>query len=123
MNTFEEFISKIDSLKSQERTREVLEWIIKEYPQLEQKIGWNQPMFTDHGTFIVGFSVSKNHLAVTPEQKGMIHFFDEINLSGYEQSKMLFKIKWESAVDYDLLRKMIDFNIFDKANCQTFWRK
>ena len=24
-------------------------------------------MFTDHGTYIIGFSVSKKHLAVAPE--------------------------------------------------------
>ncbi|PKK97150.1 MAG: iron chaperone [Tenericutes bacterium HGW-Tenericutes-3] len=123
MNTFEEFIAKIDSPKYRDRTREVLDWIIKEYPQLEQKIGWNQPMFTDHGTFIIGFSVSKKHLAVTPEQKGMIQFSNDISLAGYEQSKMLFRINWESQVDYELLHKMIDFNIMDKSNCKTFWRK
>ena len=123
METFKEFISKVDSPKMRERLENVLNWIINKYPQLEEKIGWNQPMLTDHGTFIIGFSVSKNHLAVTPEMHGITQFADEIIKSGYEHTKMLFRIKWDSPVDYELLKKMIDFNIHDKANCSTFWRK
>jgi len=123
METFKEFIAKIDSPKMRNRTEEVLNWIIKNYPQLEQKIGWNQPMFADHGTFIIGFSVSKNHLAATPEMFGITRFSDEIIKSGYEHTKMLFKIKWDDQIDYGLLQRMIDFNILDKKNCSTFWRK
>lgn len=33
------------------------------------------------------------------------------------------ELKWNQPVDYPLLEKMIDFNIQDKANCTTFWRK
>jgi uncharacterized protein YdhG (YjbR/CyaY superfamily) len=31
-------------------------------------------MFTDHGIFIIGFSVAKHHLAVSPESTGINHF-------------------------------------------------
>ena len=110
MIEFEDYLTTIENQLNQERTREVLNWIIKKYPNLKTKIAWNQPMFTDHGTFIIGFSVSKNHLAVTPEMHGITQFSDEIIKSGYEHTKMLFRIKWDSAVDYELLKKMIDFN-------------
>lgn len=35
-------------------------------------------MFTDHCTFIIGFSIAKHHLAVAPEIAGINRFSDEI---------------------------------------------
>jgi uncharacterized protein YdhG (YjbR/CyaY superfamily) len=87
------------------------------------KIAWKQPMFTDHGTYIIGFSVAKHHLAVAPELAGITQFSDGIVQAGYDHTKQLVRIKWESPVDYSLLEKMIDFNMLDKADCSTFWRK
>ncbi|MCM3292641.1 iron chaperone [Paenibacillus sp. MER 180] len=123
MEVFAEFLEKIEHPQHRDRTEEVLAWIIQKFPNLRPKIAWNQPMFTDHGTFIIGFSVSKNHLAVGPERAGIIHFSDEIEQAGYEQTKQLFRIPWSSPVPFSLLEKMIAFNILDKANCSTFWRK
>lgn len=123
MNTFKEFIAKIENLRHQEKLEDIFNWIMKEYPQLEQRIAWNQPMFTDHNTFIIGFSTAKNHIAITPEKAGIEYFSNEIKAAGYDQSMMLFKIKWDDEINYDLLKMMIDYNIKDKANCQTFWRK
>lgn len=123
MDTFLEYLSTIENLEHRNRVEEVLNSIHGKYPSLSPKIAWNQPMFTDHGTFIIGFSVSKQHMSVTPEQAGMAHFTDEIKQSGYKQSKMLFQIPWSGTVDYALLERMIEFNIMDKADCQTFWRK
>ncbi|RWZ59028.1 iron chaperone [Halobacillus fulvus] len=123
MEVFQEFLDKIDHPEHRERTEEVLSWVVKEYPQLEPAIKWNQPMFMDHGTFIIAFSTSKQHLAVSPERVGIVHFSDEIKKSGYDHTKMLMRFPWKKPVDYDLLRKMIEFNIEDKADCSTFWRK
>lgn len=74
METFAEFIARIDNPEHQARTEEVLNWITEKFPNLKQKIAWNQPMFTDHETFIIGFSVSKQHLAVAPEKAGINRF-------------------------------------------------
>lgn len=79
-------------------------------------------MFTDHGTFIIGFSVAKHHLAVAPERAGIVRFSDEIVRAGYEHSKKLLRIRWGQPVDYALLERIIAFNIADKADCTSFWR-
>ena len=50
-------------------------------------------MFTDHGTFIIGFSIAKNHLAVAPESAGINHFSDEIVQAGYDHTKQLVRIR------------------------------
>lgn len=123
MEVFAEYLARIDNLGHRDRTEEVLAWITKEYPNLVPKIAWNQPMFTDHGTFIIGFSVSKHHMAVAPEKAGINHFSDEIVKAGYDHTKELVRIRWDGPVDFSLLGKMIEFNITEKADCSTFWRK
>ena len=123
MEVFVEYLERIDNLQHRARVEEVLAWVTKKFPNLIPKIAWNQPMFTDHGTYIIGFSVAKHHLAVAPEMAGIIHFSDEIVQAGYDHTKQLVRIQWDSPVDFILLEKMIEFNILDKADCSTFWRK
>ncbi|WP_309119682.1 iron chaperone [Paenibacillus sp.] len=123
MEVFAEFLAKIDHPQHRARTEEVLEWVTKRFPNLQPKVAWNQPMFTDHGTFIIGFSAAKAHLAVAPERAGMIRFSDDIKQAGYDHSSELVRIRWDRPVDFSLLEKMIEYNILDKADCSTFWRK
>ncbi len=123
MEAFLDYLSAIKDVEQRERLREVLNWIIDKFPSLETKIAWNQPMFTEHGTFIIGFSVSKQHFAVSPEVKGIDKFSDDIIKSGYSHGKNIFRIKWDDPVDYKLLERMIQYNIDDKRECTAFWRK
>jgi uncharacterized protein YdhG (YjbR/CyaY superfamily) len=80
-------------------------------------------MFTDHGTFIIGFSVAKNHMAVAPERAGIEKFADQITRAGYDHTKEIFRIPWKSPLDFALLEKMIAFTISEKKDYTTFWRK
>ena len=123
VDTFKEYLMSIDNIEQRQRVEEVLEWITNKFPNLNTRMAWSQPMFTDHGTFIIGFSISKKHMAVSPETKTIEHFADEIVKSGYDYTKMLIRIPWGKPVDYDLLEKMIAFNIIDKADDTAFWRK
>ena len=123
MDTIETYLSEIADPQQKQRMKEIFQWIQQAFPNLEYRYAWNQPMFTDHGTFIIGFSIAKQHVAVSPEKAGMIHFFEEIKQAGYGQSKMLFRIKWDETVDYEVLKRILTFNIEDKQNCTNFWRK
>jgi len=120
---FEEYLGKIEDEAHQERVRTVLNWVQETFPQLEQRYAWNQPMFTDHGTFIIGFSVAKPHMAFAPEGPVMDEFAAQIAAAHYNPGKKFGRIKWTQDVDYDLLKQIIAFNIADKADCTTFWRK
>lgn len=122
METFEDFLTKIDVPENQKRTEEVLTWIAEEFDQLNQEIKWNQPMFTDHGTYIIGFSVAKKHLAVAPEKVAITHFKDEIKKAGFEHTEQLIRMPWNKPIDFELLKKIVVFNIEDKKECTTFWR-
>lgn len=120
---FAEYLKQIENEMHRARTREVLGWVKTEFPGLEARFAWNQPMFIDHGTYIIGFSIAKPHMAISPERQGMEYFSNMIAAAGYEQSKMLFRIKWEEPVDHALLARVINFNRLEKADCKTFWRK
>lgn len=122
MEVFNEFLGSIDNPEHQARTKEVLGWVLDKFPNLQPEVKWKQPMFTDHGTYIIGFSVSKQHLAVAPERVGIERFIDDIVAAGYDHTNEIVRIKWNKPVDYTLLEKMIKFNILDKADCSTFWR-
>lgn len=123
MEVFTDFLSGIDNLDNRHRMEEILNWVHQNYPDLNTAIKWDQPMFMDHHTFIISFSTAKNHLAIAPEKKGIDHFTDKIIKSGYEHSKMLIRISWDEPVDYSLLEEIIDYNISDKTDSTTFWRK
>ena len=123
MEVFTEFLQRINIPSHRERTEEVLTWVKETFPQLEPVLKWNQPMFTDHDTFIIGFSVSKNHIAVAPEREAISQFENDIVQAGYDYAKEIIRIPWTSPVNYDLLEKIIEFNIIDKKDCTTFWRK
>jgi len=122
MEVFAEYLAQIKNPQHCARAAEVLDWVGSTFCELNPKIAWNQPMFTDHGTFIIAFSVSAKHLAVSPEQAGMERFTQGIAQAGYAQSKMLFRISWDKEVDYPLLHRIIAFNYTEKAHCKTFWR-
>lgn len=122
MEVFADWLAKIEHPAHRERMENLFAWVMETFPHLVPVIKWNQPMFTDHGTFIIGFSVSKKHMAVAPEYAGMARFAEEIAKSGYDQTKGIVRIPWDRPVDYALLENMIRFNIEDKAMCTTFWR-
>ncbi|AWP27907.1 MULTISPECIES: iron chaperone [unclassified Paenibacillus] len=123
MEVFADYLKGIDNPDHRARMEEIFAWIVGKFPNLKPKIAWNQPMFTDHDTFIIGFSASKQHMAVAPEKAGIVRFSEDIVQAGYDHTKELVRIRWDGPVDYSLLEKMIEYNIEDKADCSTFWRK
>jgi len=122
MEKFKEFVEHIPQIEHQERMQEVLNWVTETFPTLQSEFKWNQPMFTDHGTFIIGFSVTKNHLNIAPERAGMIHFDELIQSKDVGYTKMLVQMKWTKPVDFELLEELIKFNMIDKEHTTSFWR-
>ncbi|MCA1064959.1 iron chaperone [Rossellomorea sp. AcN35-11] len=123
MGVFEAYVAGIENPGHRNRMEEILNWVMEQFPQLEPLVKWNTPMFTDHGTFIIGIDAAKHHVSVAPEEVTMTHFADNIEQAGYSATKGLFRIKWKDPVDYKLLEKMITYNIQDKAQMTSFWRK
>jgi uncharacterized protein len=123
MEIFNDYLLKIEDLEHRAKVAELLDWISNHFSSLSPKIAWNQPMFTDHGTFIIGFSIAKHHIAIAPERVSILKFSEDIIKSGYDHTNELMRIAWDKPFDFSLLEKVIAFNIEDKADCTTFWRK
>lgn len=65
MDVLETYLASIEDPVKQEKLRALFAAITKKFPDLVPVIKWNQPMFTAHETFIIGFSVSKPHFSVS----------------------------------------------------------
>jgi uncharacterized protein YdhG (YjbR/CyaY superfamily) len=116
------FLKNIDEPEKRQRLESILNNIKEKFPGLQEEIKWNQPMFSHHGTFIIGFSVAKGHIAVAPEAAVVDLFQKEIEKAGYSHTQGLFRIKWTDPVDFDLLYKIVAYNIEDKKDMTRFWR-
>ena len=68
IKTLDEFLSTIPDADNRERMIDV----VLTYPELELCVAWNQPMFTHHGTYIIGFSAASKHMAMAPEHATII---------------------------------------------------
>ena len=123
MENFKAHPENMDDLDKRTRVHEVLAWVKDRFPMLETKMGWNQPMFTHQGTFLPGLGMAKAHLSIPPEAAGSRKFAEKIDQAGYSRSSMLFRIPREKEVNDALLEEMIRFNLEDKKDCKTFWRK
>ena len=119
--TLEEYLRHIDSDGNRVVFHRLLKWAIETFPQLDLKMKWNQPMFLDHGTFIISFGVAKKHISVSPEKLILDEFRDEIEESGYGHSKMLFRVKYADSINYNLLKRIISRCIEVKKDYNHFW--
>lgn len=122
ITTLHEFLSSVPAGPKRDRMTEVLDWVRATYPSLELRIAWNTPMFTHHGTFIIGFSAAQNHTSVAPEGATLAHFAHYMQERGTDRTAMLVHQPWSSPVDYELLATLIDYQLATKKDVTSFWR-
>lgn len=122
ITTLLEFLSSVPEGPKRDRITEVLDWVQATYPSLELRIAWNAPMFTHHGTFIIGFSAAQNHMSVAPEGATMEHFAHYMQERGTDRTAMLARQPWSAPVDYELLARLIDYQLATKEHVTSFWR-
>lgn len=122
MDTFEDYFKKIENEERRNKLRDLFQWILTEFPDLDTRIAWNEPMFTHHGTFIIGFSSAQKHLSVSSEVACLNKFLPTIEEIGYSHTNNIFRIKWTEEINYILIKDMIAFNFEDKADYTKFWR-
>ncbi|HEX7738450.1 MAG TPA: DUF1801 domain-containing protein [Marmoricola sp.] len=122
MTAHADYLAAIDDPAHRAKLASILDWVGTTWPALEAAVKWNQPMFTHHGTFIIGFSVFPKNIAVSPEDAGMERFRDAIHAAGYTTTKKLFRITWDDPIRHDLFTEIIEWQIADKADVTGFWR-
>lgn len=123
METFSEYLATLSDPQARIYTEEVLEWVSENYPELEKRIAWSAPTFVAHGTHIVSFKATKKHLAVSVEGPTIRHFSQDFDKEGLHYGTMNVNFPWNTLMNFDLLKALIDFNIEDKKDLSSFWRK
>ena len=83
MTTFEDYLATLEKSEQREKMATLLTWIAQHYPDLTPVIKWKQPMFIEHGTYIIGLSASKHHFSLSPEAKTIRLFEDEIKAADF----------------------------------------
>lgn len=122
IKTLDEFLATIPDDDSRERMVDVLVWVGLTYPELKLRIAWNQPMFTHHGTYIIGFSAASKHMAVAPERATMIRFEPVMRERGTGFGKKFARQPWDKPFDYELLDAFIQHQLAEKQDITSFWR-
>lgn len=122
ISTLDEYLETISNADNRARMVDVLVWVGLTYPELELRIAWNQPMFTYHGTYIVGFSAASTHMAIAPERATMIRFEQVMRERGTDFGKMFARQPWNKPFDYELLDAFIQHQLAAKKDITSFWR-
>lgn len=122
IKTLDLFLATIPNDNNRSRIVEVLNWVAEHYPELELRIAWNQPMFTHHGTYIVGFSAASKHMAMATERATMIRFEPVMRERGTDFGKMFARQPWDKPFDYELLDALIQHQLEEKRDFTSFWR-
>ena len=122
IKTLDEFLATIPDDDNRERMVDVLVWVGLTYPVLKLRIAWNQPMFTHHGTYIIGFSAVSKHMAMAPERATMIRFEPVMRERGTDFGKMFARQPWDKPFDYELLDAFIQHQLAEKQDITSFWR-
>lgn len=101
----------------------IFQFMEEKFPELVLEIKWNEPMFSFNNSFIIAFSVLKNHISISPEKYAIDIYKEKLLSFNYEATANLFKIKKDQEVNFDLLFEIINFKIKDKSNSKTFFKK
>ena len=122
IKTLVEFLATIPNDDNRAQILDVLVWVGLTYPEMELRIAWNQPMFTHHGTYIIGFSAASKHMAMAPERATMIRFEPIMRERGTDFGEMFARQPWNKPFDYELLDAFIQHQLAEKQDITSFWR-
>ena len=100
-----DYFKSIDP-KQAKKVREIIKAITSKYPQLELVVAWNQPMLKIDDQYILGISVSKNHLTIVPFNKDFVKTFAK-KLEKYESNKKTFQVPFDWKVDGPFMRAIV----------------
>ncbi|UWE84174.1 iron chaperone [Corynebacterium diphtheriae bv. mitis] len=79
---FADWLDRISNPTNRAIAERILAWVHEEFPDLGYRFAWKQPMFTHHGTFIIGFSPATNHISFAPERAGIVKWEPAVETTG-----------------------------------------
>jgi uncharacterized protein YdhG (YjbR/CyaY superfamily) len=103
--SMDEYYATLDA--DQLRTmREIIDFIMAEFPTLAVKVAWNKPHIHLDGSYVVGLAAAKKHLMFHPWSVPIFERFLP-RLTGYVTGKRTFQIPLGWQMDHALLRDIV----------------
>jgi uncharacterized protein len=97
----EDYLISLDPTK-EKTLKSVIDFILKQFPELQCKISWNLPNIHRNGKYVVGICAYKRHLTFAPWSPRVIADF-KARLRKFVVKKYCFQIP----VDWKLDRKLV----------------
>jgi uncharacterized protein YdhG (YjbR/CyaY superfamily) len=88
----------------------ILNFIKKTFPKTEATIAWNQPQVKLGEDFIIGMSVSKNHITIGPWLEDFVSQYKD-RLSDYKHGTKTFQVPLDWSIDKKLMKDIIQDRI------------
>jgi uncharacterized protein YdhG (YjbR/CyaY superfamily) len=105
-NSIDEYIGTFP--ENVQKIMEQLRETIKEAaPEAAEKISYNMPTFTLHGTYLVYFAGWKNHIAFYGAPRGNPEF--QKDLSPYESGAGTLQFPYDKPIPHDLITRIVKF--------------
>ena len=97
----EEYLASLEPAKQKTLTS-IIDYILREFPDLEAKVAWNVPTIHRRGKYVVGLSAYKHHLTFSPWSPRIIEDF-----RGRLEGLVVWKNCFQIPVDWKLDRKLL----------------
>ncbi|MFM7678938.1 MAG: iron chaperone [Roseiflexaceae bacterium] len=94
--------------------RELLDFVIAEFPQLDVKIAWNKPHVHRNGHYVLGVDAARKHLMFHPWSVPVFERFLP-RLTGYVTGKRTFQIPLGWQLDQALIRDIVTAQLAEMA--------
>jgi uncharacterized protein YdhG (YjbR/CyaY superfamily) len=94
--------------------RELLDFVVAEFPQLEVKIAWNKPHVHVQGKYVLGVDAARKHLMFHPWSVPVFERFLP-RLTGYVTGKRTFQIPLGWQLDQALIRDIVTAQLAEMA--------
>lgn len=106
-DSVEDYLASLPSTKAQ-TLRSVLDFVLREFPDLEARVAWNVPQIHRDGDYVFGVSSAKTHLAVAPWSSKIVeHFTSRLERDGYVVRKNLFQVPDDWEMDQALVKDLV----------------
>lgn len=112
MNEIDKFILGFPE-PVQTKLHQLRNLILKEFPELEEKISYGIPSYYSNGP-LVHFSGFKSHIGFYPAPSAIVHFQKELSI--YKTSKGAIQFPLEQNLPVELIRNILRFRM--QENCK-----
>lgn len=117
-NSVQEYLDSlgIDSVSFEraDTIRQILSFVINEFPGLEIKLAWNVPTIHKSGQYVVGVAAYKHHITFSVFSKRVIQNHCAL-LDSYKSFQNCFQIPVNWEMDEDLIRTLVAARLVEIA--------